>query len=348
MSKQRGSKTLIITDDEEVKEVKEVKEEAEELNPFSFREFLRWKSQDPDPEQARTEIRSESWDSVDHEGYTRPAAHSLCLSHQEEEEEEWGRSFQSGVDSTSSLCTEEEEEEEETRFSSKPEEAAGRGAGGGGENYEGDDETSMAESATSCRRRSTRSSQTQQLKEENAALRRTVRELQRRAEVNERRASQLSEELLQRRRQEEKEAQDLESMVHSVEQNLHLMTRRAVKAENAVSKLKAELQQLQVRWRMNHRLSIICWLCVSACVCVCVFEAEVDSLRAENSGLKSAESQVVMTMRQNAQVASDYLNKMASHAHSSIRQLLGEAETLRLVSQLLQSIDKISSLNSES
>lgn len=121
---------------------------------------------------------------------------------------------------------------------------------------------------------------------------------------------------------------------------------------------------------------------------MCVFEAEVDSLRAENNGLKSMESQVVMTMRQNAQVASDYLNKMASHAHSSIRsvpadtyshqpqhqavnaatlslspvsvspvsvspvclcrQLLGEAETLRLVSQLLQSIDKISSLNSES
>ncbi|XP_076747367.1 endosome-associated-trafficking regulator 1 isoform X2 [Maylandia zebra] len=315
MSNQRGGKTLIITDDEEVEGV-----EAEELNPFSFREFLRWKNQDPDPEQARTEIRSESWDSVDYEGYTRPASHSLCLSHQEEEEE-WGRSFQSGIGSTSSLCTEEEEEEEETRFSSKPEAAAGGGAVGGGENYEGDDETSMVEPATFCRRRSAKSSQTQQLKEENAALRRTVRELQRRAEVNERRASQLSEELLQRRRQEEKEAQDLESMVHSVEQNLHLMTRRAVKAENAVSKLKAELQQLQ---------------------------AEVDSLRAENNGLKSMESQVVMTMRQNAQVASDYLNKMASHAHSSIRQLLGEAETLRLVSQLLQSIDKISSLNSES
>lgn len=60
-------------------------------------------------------------------------------------------------------------------------------------------------------------------------------------------------------------------------------------------------------------------VCIS--VCVCVFEAEVDSLRAENSGLKSAESQVVMTMRQNAQVASDYLNKMASHAHSSIRSV---------------------------
>lgn len=39
---------------------------------------------------------------------------SVCLSYKEEED--WGRSsFQSGVDSTSSICTEEEEEEEETR-----------------------------------------------------------------------------------------------------------------------------------------------------------------------------------------------------------------------------------------
>lgn len=151
-------------------------------------------------------------------------------------------------------------------------------------------------------------------------LRRTVRELQRRSEANDRRVLELSEELLQRRRQEEKEAQDLESMVHSVEQNLQLMTKRAVKAENSVSKLKVELQQLQV---------------------------EVDSLRSENDRLK-AESEVVMTMRHNAQVASEYLNKTASHAHSSICQLLREAETLRLVSQLLQSIDKISSLRSES
>lgn len=41
---------------------------------------------------------------------------AFCLSNKEEE---WGRSFLSGIDSTSSLCTEEEEEEdveeEETR-----------------------------------------------------------------------------------------------------------------------------------------------------------------------------------------------------------------------------------------
>ncbi|MED6265949.1 hypothetical protein CHARACLAT_030659 [Characodon lateralis] len=74
---------------------------------------------------------------------------------------------------------------------------------------------------------------------------------------------------------------------------------------------------------------------------------EVDSLRSENNRLNAAESQVVMTMRQNAQVASEYLNKSASHAHTSIRQLLEEAETLRLVSHLLQSIDKISIVHNE-
>ncbi|MEQ2274390.1 hypothetical protein XENORESO_020146, partial [Xenotaenia resolanae] len=62
------------------------------------------------------------------------------------------------------------------------------------------------------------------LKEENTSLRRTLRELQRRADLHQCRVSELSEELLQRRRQEEKEARDLESMVHSVEQNLQLMT----------------------------------------------------------------------------------------------------------------------------
>lgn len=35
----------------------------------------------------------------------------MYLSNQEGEEIDWGRGFQSGVDSTSSICTEEEEEE---------------------------------------------------------------------------------------------------------------------------------------------------------------------------------------------------------------------------------------------
>lgn len=92
-----------------------------------------------------------------------------------------------------------------------------------------------------------------QLKEENLLLKRSIHELQRNSEANERRWAdhsrimmevkkipifntscicvrlmELSEELLHRRRREEKEAQDLESMVQSVEQNLHLMTVCAV------------------------------------------------------------------------------------------------------------------------
>ncbi|XP_054467267.1 endosome-associated-trafficking regulator 1 isoform X2 [Anoplopoma fimbria] len=322
-------KSLIITDDEQL--------ESEDLNPFSFREFLRWKNQDQDPEQdldqeqthsgvlqREPEEEEEEDTSVTFDPEVRSCFFSEPSLAPQEQEEGWGRSFQSGVESTSSLCTEEEEEEEEeeTRFSSRPEvQQGGAGGAGGGENYEGDDETSMAEAVTSCRRRSSRSSQIQQLKEENLSLRRSMMELQRRSEANEHRVAQLSEELVRRRCQEEKEAQDLECMVHSVEQNLHLMTKRALKAEGCVSKLKVELQQLQ---------------------------GEVDTLRSENNSLKAAESETVMTMRHNAQVASEYLNKTASHAHSSIRQLLGEAETLCLVSQLLQSIDKISNLDSES
>ncbi|KAK5910606.1 hypothetical protein CesoFtcFv8_004428 [Champsocephalus esox] len=305
MSKQKSSaKALIITDDEQ-----------EDLNPFSFREFLRWKSLEPEPDvdlEPEPDLYPDPDLDLDQtrrssEGVTFDPEVGSCFFSEpslDPQEEEWGRSLQSGVDSTSSLCTEEEEEgeEEETRFSSRPE--AQQGAA---ESYEGDDETSMAEAVSTYRGRSL-----QQLQEENQCLRRSIRELQRSSLADQRRVEQLTEELLQRRRREEQEAQDLESMVHSVEQNLTQMTKRAVKAELCVSKLKWELQQLQV----------------------------------ENGGLKAAESEVVMTMRQNAQVASDYLNKTASHAHSSIRQLLGGAETLSLVAQLLASIDRVSSEDS--
>ncbi|XP_068167514.1 endosome-associated-trafficking regulator 1 [Antennarius striatus] len=320
MSSQRSSaKTLIITDDEEGA--------SDELNPFSFREFLRWKNQDhhldKNQDQSDPHNQSSSFQRLfdvgdvtfDPEVGFFSERSLASLASREEEEEDWGRGFLSGVDSTSSVCT--EEEEEETRFSSRPEEQP---VGAGGENYEGDDETSIAEAVTSCRRRSGRSNQIQQLKEENTVLRRTIRELERRSEANERRVMELSEEIVQRTRQEEKEARDLENMVHSVEQNLHLMTKRALKAENSVSKLKLELQQLQV---------------------------EADSLRSANHSLR-AESEVMKTMKRNAQVASEYLNKTASHAQSSIRQLMGEAESLLLVSQLLQSIDRISDLPSDS
>ncbi|XP_032435204.1 endosome-associated-trafficking regulator 1 isoform X6 [Xiphophorus hellerii] len=306
MSGQRGGKSLIITDDEE-------EEVQDGLNPFSFKEFLRWKNQDQnqdqnqnqDQDQDQNQDQDQDQDQNQDQDQDQDQNQDQDQDQTHRKEEALGRSF---------LCASEEEEDadeddggEETRYSSNP---------------EGGDEMSLGQSDASRGR-----SLIQQMREENSALRRSVRELQRRADLHQSRARRLSEELQQRKRQEEQEAQDLESMVQSVEQNLQLMKvcvcvfqRRAAKAESSVSRLKAELQQLQV---------------------------EADALRSENNRLKAAESEVVMTMRQNAQVAAEYLSKSASHAHSSVRQLMEEAETLRLVSQLLQSIDKISSVQPE-
>uniref|UniRef100_A0A8C5E934 Endosome-associated-trafficking regulator 1 n=1 Tax=Gouania willdenowi TaxID=441366 RepID=A0A8C5E934_GOUWI len=146
----------------------------------------------------------------------------------------------------------------------------------------------------------------QQLEEENSALKRSNQELHSRVQ-------QLCEDLQQSKVKEQKEAADLETMFQSVEHNLLLTTKRAVKAESCVSKLKAEIQQLQ----------------------------------EENNTLKS-QCEVVMTMREKAQTASEYLNRTTSSAHSALKTLLAEADSLRLVSDILRSIDRLSSLHSDS
>lgn len=50
-----------------------------------------------------------------------------------------------------------------------------------------------------------------------------------------------------------------------------------------------------------------------------MFQAEIGSLRSENKALKAAESEVVMTMRHNAKMASEHLNTLADHARYSLR-----------------------------
>lgn len=50
-----------------------------------------------------------------------------------------------------------------------------------------------------------------------------------------------------------------------------------------------------------------------------MFQAEIGSLRSENKALKTAESEVVMTMRHNAKMASEHLNTLADHARCSLR-----------------------------
>ncbi|XP_061116488.1 endosome-associated-trafficking regulator 1-like [Conger conger] len=134
------------------------------------------------------------------------------------------------------------------------------------------------------------------------------------------RIKDLKEQLHEQKVKEEREALALETMVQSVEQNLQKMTKRAVKAETNASKLKEELLQLQ---------------------------DQLEVYRSGNERLRAAETTALNTMKQNAQVASEYLSKAANNAQMSIRQLLSEAETLSLVSKMLCSMDKISRMDPE-
>ncbi|KAL0979721.1 hypothetical protein UPYG_G00188700 [Umbra pygmaea] len=349
------AKTLIIKNDE-------VQEDGDEMNPFSFKEFIRIKKQDPDskgdPEErnyspgkvlnnkeygntflAEGEYTTPKSFDQDFRGnfYIDPTPFPQSL----DNEEEWAGSYQpsaieeantfggcgpagaenSTYSSQSSLCTEEDTSSSlwqvDKDFS--PEARQSRRAP---VNYEGDDETSMAEHSYKSKKSSTETgkSNQQKLREENAQLRNHIKDLLQKSENDEQRIQQLTDELHKRRVQEEKEAQALESMVHSVEQNLQLMTKRAVKAEHVVSKLKQELHQLQ---------------------------GQIQRYRYENERLRAGETIAVNTMKHNALVASEYLNKAAQNAETSIKQLLTGAETLCLASQMLQSIDNISEIHNE-
>lgn len=332
MSKPKTSaKTLIIEDDE-------VQEDGDELNPFSFKEFIRSKNKDSDiqtdPEEKYYPMRKKTYGSslLSDREYPSHSHPNVGLQLGEDFEEDWAGSYEPAaleeaqefglsrtVDSStysdpSSLGTEEE--------SSLVEESLWQGTRQGLVNYEGDDETSMVDLSYSNQtsKPEGRKNHLQKLQEENAQLRKNVKTLLKKAEIDDCRLQELTEELRKRRLQEEREAQALETMVYSVEQNLHLMTKRAVKAENNVTKLKQELHHLQ---------------------------GQVESYRCENERLRAGETAALSTMRHNAQVASEYLNKAALNAETSIKQLLTGADTLCLVSQLLHSIDKISDLQAE-
>lgn len=301
-------KSLMIVDDEDEAEA--------ELNPFSFREFVR--NHGPDPGSEHPKVQGPSSSQSSRKQTFAPMVESAFLwepLHSVLGEQVVDRTADSGLasasaeeegDSSSSLWLPDEDQDQEE------DEKISRMGGRGGEEYEGDDETTILETANSF----SRTSPMQQLQEENMCLRRSLKDLHKSSSVYQERIQQLSEELVCRRREEEKETQALESMVQSVEQNLHLMTKRAVKAENSVSKLKQELQLLQV-------------------------------IKSENERLLAEQLDTMTAMKHNAQAAAEYLGKTTTQARSSIKQLMGEAENLHLVSQLLQSIDKISTRTSD-
>eukprot|EP00070_Physeter_catodon_P046462 XP_028353356.1 endosome-associated-trafficking regulator 1 isoform X3 [Physeter catodon] len=84
------------------------------------------------------------------------------------------------------------------------------------------------------------------LKDENSKLRRKLTEVQSFSETQTEMVRTLERKLEAKMIKEESDYHDLESAVQQVERNLERMTKRAVKAENHVLKLKQEISLLQV------------------------------------------------------------------------------------------------------
>ncbi|XP_074701975.1 endosome-associated-trafficking regulator 1 [Strix aluco] len=160
----------------------------------------------------------------------------------------------------------------------------------------------------------------EELKEENASLRSKINKLQIFSETQADKMRKLEKKLEENKIKEEKEAQDLEAMVQHVEQNLQLMTKRAVKAENNATKLKQENALLQV---------------------------QLKNYKTENEALRSGQSASLSVVKQNADLALQNLLTVITNSRSSIKQLVSGAESLQLVADLLKSIDRISEMSEE-
>nr|XP_060464190.1 endosome-associated-trafficking regulator 1 isoform X2 [Panthera onca] len=91
------------------------------------------------------------------------------------------------------------------------------------------------------------------LKDENSKLRRKLTEVQSFSETQTEMVRTLERKLEAKMIKEESDYRDLESVVQQVEQNLELMTKRAVKAENHILKLKQEISLLQVIERQGYK-----------------------------------------------------------------------------------------------
>ncbi|XP_069729483.1 endosome-associated-trafficking regulator 1 isoform X1 [Phaenicophaeus curvirostris] len=160
----------------------------------------------------------------------------------------------------------------------------------------------------------------EELKEENASLRSKINKLQIFSETQADKLRKLEKKLEENKVKEEKEAQDLEAMVQHVEQNLQLMTKRAVKAENSATKLRQENALLQV---------------------------QLNNYKTENEALRSGQLASLAVVKRNADLALQNLLTVLTTSRSSIKQLVSGAESLQLVADLLKSIDRISEVSED-
>lgn len=156
-----------------------------------------------------------------------------------------------------------------------------------------------------------------QLKEENEKLRRDLQESNQARDEEKKRVVSLQRKLAKIEKREADETAALENMVHMVEKNLELTTQRALKAEATVAKLKEEVN---------------------------VLKTESVPIATYNQ-LLDANHCTMTAVRDKSRAAADQMNAAAKNAEQAVRQLLSGVDTLKFISQQLDSIDRITDIH---
>ncbi|GAB1597594.1 endosome-associated-trafficking regulator 1-like [Argonauta hians] len=151
------------------------------------------------------------------------------------------------------------------------------------------------------------------LRDENCELRRELCKAQQQAAKEANRVNKVLKEMEEKQKCEKEETEDLEKMIQQVEANLETTTLRATKAESMVSKLKQDLKLMQ---------------------------KQMQALQKENEMLQSGDVGAA-SLKQRTFSASEQLATVATSAEQSLRQLLSGVDSLRLLSAVLASADKV-------
>ncbi|KAL4234011.1 retrograde transport [Mactra antiquata] len=157
------------------------------------------------------------------------------------------------------------------------------------------------------------SQENRKLLDENERLKRHVEELtaQRTQDINS--ISELQRQLVEQKKKEVEETAAMEQAMIQVEENLSVTTKRAIQAESTVTKLKQEVKTLQT---------------------------ELKALRGENGILPA--DRLLHDVKERTSYVAEQLSSATKTAESSLKQLLSGVDNLKLLSQVLTSIDKIS------
>nr|XP_040150641.1 endosome-associated-trafficking regulator 1-like [Ictidomys tridecemlineatus] len=309
------ARSLVVPDNDKL-------EDLEEANPFSFKEFLKTKNlglTKEDMTNSRIYPKEASRHSLglDHSAPTHPAvAYGL----------EYQQPFFEGPTGTGNILDEEAKDENRrwngAYLPSAVEKTLSCRALAGTAPCAASPGTEFATLGESLGDRHLRTLQIsyETLKDENSKLRRKLNEVQSFSDTQTEMIRTLERELEAKRIKEVSDYHDLESVVQQVEQNLELMMKRAVKAENHVIMLKQEINLLQ---------------------------AQVSNFKRENEALRSGQGASLTVVKQNTDMALQNLRVVMNGAHASIKQLVSGAETLNFVAEILKAIDRISEIKDE-